>query len=132
MADKIGVLGEAITRTAGVTTVYSVPAAKASRFRIMYEIQGAGDATTDFTLTVNGIVVMTHSNITASNFLHSSPNAIKEGPNAAQPTGVDNDTTMSPAPSEYFMTAGDVMSYTIGGTTALACNVQAVGVEVDV
>lgn len=132
MSDKIGVLGEATTLTAGTTTAYTVPSAKAARCKIMYEVQGAADATTDFTITVNGIVAMTHANITASNYLHSSPNAVKEGPNAAQPTGVDGDTTMGPAPTEYYLSAADTVTYTIGGTDALACNVQVVGTEVDV
>ena len=132
MSDKIGVLGEATTLTAGTTTAYTVPSAKAARCKIMYEVQGAADASTDLTITVNGIVVMTHTNITASNYLHSSPNAVKEGPNAAQPTGVDGDTTMGPAPTEYYLSAADTVTYTIGGTDALACNVQVVGTEVDV
>ena len=132
MTDKIGVLGEASTLTAGTTTAYTVPASKAAKVKIMYEVQGNGDATTDFTITVNGVVAFTHSNITASNYLHSSPNALKEGPNAAQPTGVDGDTTMGPAPTEYYLSAADTVTYTIGGSDALACNVQVVGTEVDV
>jgi len=132
MTDKIGVLGSATTLTAATTAVYTVPSAKAARGKIMYEIQGHGDATTDFTITINGIVVMTHANITASNYLHSSPNAVKEGPNAAQPTGVDGDTTMGPAPIEYFLSAADIVSYTIAGSSALAMNMQFVGTEIDV
>jgi hypothetical protein len=132
MTDKIGVLGEATTLTAGTTTVYTVPASKAAKVKIMYEVQGAADATTDFTITINGIVVMTHANITASNYLFSSPNALKEGPLAAQATGVDGDTTVSPAPSEYYLAAADTVTYTLGGSDALACNVQVVGTEIDV
>jgi|TARA_Y100000310_G_C20629822_1_gene788006 hypothetical protein len=132
MTDSIGVLGSATTATAATTTVYTVPSAKASKVQVMYEIQGAGDGTTDFTITVNGIVVMTHSNITASNYLYSSPNALKEGPLAAQATGVDGDTTIAPAPSVYYLSAADTVTYTIGGTTAGSCNVQVVGVEIDV
>jgi hypothetical protein len=132
MADKIGVLGEATTTTAATTTVYTVPSSKAAKGRLFYEIQGAGDGTTDLTITVNGIDVMVHANITASNFLFSSPNAIKEGPLAAQSTGVDGDTTAAPAPVEYFLSAADTVTYTIAGTTALAMNMQFVGAEIDV
>ena len=114
MADKIGVLGEATTTTAATTTVYTVPSSKAAKGRLFYEIQGAGDGTTDLTITVNGIDVMVHANITASNFLFSSPNAIKEGPLA------------------YFLSAADTVTYTIAGTTALAMNMQFVGAEIDV
>jgi|TARA_Y100000310_G_scaffold345109_1_gene461854 hypothetical protein len=132
MADRIGVLGGATTATAATTTVYTVPSSKAAKGRLFYEIQGAADGTTDFTITVNGIDVLVHSNITASNYLFSSPNALKEGPLAAQATGVDGDTTCTPAPNEYFLSAADVVTYTIAGTTALACNVQFVGTEIDV
>ena len=132
MADIIGVLGEATTITVGTVNAYTCPAGKAAKFKIMYEIQGAVAGTTDFTVKVNGIAVMVHSNITASNYLHSSPNALKEGPNAAQATGVDGDTTVGPAPTEYYLSAGDTVTYTIGDADALACNVQVVGAEVDV
>jgi len=132
MSDKIGVLGEGSTLTAGTTTVYTVPSAKAALVRIFYECKGAADGTTDLTITINGIAVMVHSNITASNFLFSSPNAIKEGPLSAQATGVDGDTTGAPAPIEYYLSAGDTVTYTLGGSSALAMNIQAVGTEIDV
>lgn len=132
MTDKIGVLGEATTATAATTVVYTCPASKAARIKLFFEIQGAADATTDLTITVNGIAVMVHSNITASQFLFSSPNALKEGPLAAQATGVDGDTTAGPAPTEYFLSAADTVTYTIAGTTALGMNIQVVGTEVDV
>ena len=132
MTDKIGVLGSATVATAATTVVYTVPSAKAAKVKIMYEIQGAADATTDFTLTVNGLVVMTHANITGSNYLYSSPAALKEGPLAGQADGVADATTLAPAPAEYYLTAANTISYTIAGTTALSCNVQIVGTEVDV
>ena len=132
MTDKIGVLGEATTATAATTTAYTVPSGKAAKCKLFYLIQGAADATTDFKITVNAIDVVDHANITASQYLFSSPNALKEGPLAALPTGVDGDTTGAPAPSEYYLSAGDTVTYTIAGTTALSCNVQVVGTEIDV
>jgi hypothetical protein len=133
MADKIGVLGEATTATAATTTAYTVASGKAAKCQIFYLMQGStSDATTDFKILVNGITVMDHSNITQSNYLFSSPNAMKEGPLSALPTGVDGDTTAAPAPAIYFLAAGDTVTYTIGGSTAGSCNVQVVGVEIDV
>lgn len=132
MADKIGVLGEATTATAATTTAYTVPSGKAAKCQIMYMIQGNADATTDLSVAVNGITVMSHSNITGSNYLFSSPNALKEGPLAALPTGVDGDTTCAPAPGIYYLSAADTVTYTVGGSTAISCNVQVVGVEIDV
>ena len=132
MADIIGVLGSASVATAATTTAYTVPTSKAAKGRLFYQVQGAADGTTDFSITVNGILVMDHVNITASNYLFSSPNALKEGPLAALPTGADGDTTNTPAPSEYFLSAADTVTYTVGGTTALSVNVQFVGTEIDV
>ena len=77
MSNKIGVLGEATTATAATTTVYTVPASKAAKVRIMYEVQGGAGAGTTFKITVNAIDVMVHGAITASNYLFSSPNALK-------------------------------------------------------
>ena len=133
MADKIGVLGEASTASAATTTVYTVPSGKAGKCQIIYLIQGStSDATTDFKILVNGITVMDHSNITQSNYLFSSPNAMKEGPLSTLPTGVDGDTTCAPAPPIYYLSAADTVTYTIGGSTGGSCLVQVVGVEIDV
>lgn len=132
MTDIIGVLGEATVATAAVTTVYTVPSGKAAKGRLFFQCKGAADGTTDLTITVNGIDVFVHANITASNFMFSSPNALLEGPLAAAPTGADGDTTNAPAPIEYFLSAADTVTYTLAGTTALGMNCQFVGTEVDV
>ena len=132
MSDQIGVLGSAAVLTAATTAIYTVPSGKAAKGRIFYSVQGAANGTTDITITVNGINVMVHSNITASNFLFSSPNALKEGPLAAAATGVDGDTTGAPAPIEFFLSAADIVSYTLAGTDALAASFQFVGTEIDV
>jgi hypothetical protein len=133
MADKIGVLGEATTASAATTTVYTVPTGKAAKCQVFYLMQGStSDATTDFKILVNGITIMDHSNITQSNYLFSSPNAIKEGPLSTLPTGVDGDTTCAPAPGIYYLSAADTVTYVIAGSTGGSCNVQVVGVEIDV
>jgi hypothetical protein len=134
MSDKIGVLGSAAVLTAATTPIYTVPTGKAAKGRIFYRVVGNSDASTDITITVNDVIVMTHSNITASNILFSSPNAIKEGPLATTAqTGVDGDTTGAPAPIEYFLSAADIVSYTLAGSAALAgTSFQFVGTEIDV
>lgn len=131
MSDKIGVLGEATTLTAATTAIYTVPSGKAARGRIMFSGQGAADATTDFKITVNGIVIFDTVNIAASNFLFSSDSAILLI-QAGLPTGLTVAQTVAPFPKDYYLAAGDVVSYTIAGTTALAMNAQFVGTEVDV
>ncbi len=131
MSDKIGVLGEATTLTAGTTTVYTVPSGKAARGRIMFAGQGAADGTTDFKITVNGIVVFDTANIGASNYIWSSSAALYLA-SAALPTGATAAQVASPYALDFYLSAADTVTYTIGGTTALAMNVQFVGAEVDV
>lgn len=131
MSDKIGVLGEATTLTAGTTTVYTVPTGKAARGRLMFSAQGAADATTDFKITVNGIVIFDTQNIAASQYAFSSSSALLLI-QAGLPTGLSAAQTIGPYPLDFYLSAADVVSYTIAGTTALACNVQFVGTEVDV
>ena len=66
MTDKIGVLGEATTTTVGTTTVYTVPASKAAKVRIMWAGEAhASTSTGDLTITVNGIVVAERLNFPA-------------------------------------------------------------------
>lgn len=131
MSDKIGVLGEATTLTSGTTTVYTVPSAKAARGRIMFAGQGAADATTDLKITVNAIIVFDVSNITASYYIWSSSSALYLA-SAALPTGLTAAQVVGPYALDFYLAAADTVTYTIGGTTALAMNVQFVGTEVDV
>jgi hypothetical protein len=136
MADKIGVLGEATTLTAATTTVYTCPAAKAAKGRIMYSFQGAADGTTDLTITVNGIDVEVIVNVAASGRIWSTTaflaNATAAGATSTAPIGTAVATTVGPAPIDYYLSAADTVTYTIGGTTALVMNIQFVGTEVDV
>ncbi len=131
MSDSIGVLGSAAVLTAATTTIYTVGSGKAAKGRIFYKMQGAADGTTDLTITVNGLAVMVTANITASNFAFSSPNAMLEIL-ATEPTGVDGDTTAAPAPIEFWLSAGDTVTYTLAGSDALAASFQFVGTEIDV
>lgn len=131
MTDKIGVLGEASTLTAATTTVYTCPADKAAKCRIMYLGQADAGGIIDFKITVNGIDVFSQANITASNYIFSSPNAMFEKI-ATLPTGVDGDTTCAPAPIDYYLAAGDTVTYTIADASAISLSVQVVGTEVDV
>ena len=58
MTDKIGVLGEATTASAATTTVYTCPAAKAARVKVMWSgLSHASTGTGDLTITVNAIIM---------------------------------------------------------------------------
>jgi len=131
MSDAIGVLGQGTTSTSGTTTIYTVPASKAAKARLQLQFQGATDDTTDLTLTVNGVAVMTRTNVTGSQFIISNSTLL--GSTITQtPDGTTAALTISPAPFEYYLSAGDTVTYTLGGSNAVLMNAQVVGVEIEV
>lgn len=133
MTDKIGVLGEATTSAVGTTTAYTVPSGKAAKCRIMYRIQsGSAASTTTVDIAVNGITVMTQAAMNVSTYVHSTKAQLNSGAVATAPTGSTDATTVAPAPIDYYLSAGDTVTYTIGTLGATAANVQVVGAEIDV
>ena len=133
MSDQIGVLCEATTATAATTTVYTCPAAKAARGKIMWSgLSHGSTGTGDLTLTVNGIDVAVILNMTAARYLHSNSTLLVNPETAAAPTGATALLTVAPAPFEYFLSAGDTVTYTVGTLTMQSLNVQFVGTEIDV
>ena len=133
MADKIGVLGEATTASAATTTVYTVPSAKAAKVKIMWSGRSdASNADGDLTITVNAIAVAIILNMTADRYLHSNSTLMVNPETAAAPTGATALLTVAPAPFEYYLSAGDTVTYTVGTRTMQALNVQVVGTEIDV
>ena len=134
MTDKIGVLGGATTTTVATTTVYTVPAAKAAKCQIQCKITAHGsNSTGDFLVTVNGAVIFSHLNIPATEIMWSnSTTALYDPSTSVDPDGTTAALTLAPGPAVYYLSAGDVVSYTIGTDALVACDVQVVGVEVDV
>ncbi len=133
MSDKIGVLGEATTITAGTTTAYTCPSAKAAKCKIMWSGQShASNSTGDLTITVNGIAVAVVLNMTAARYVHSNSTLMVSAEGSVAPTGATALLTVSPAPFEYYLAAGDTITYTIGTDDMVAMNMQVVGTEVDV
>ena len=133
MADKIGVLGEATTASAATTTVYTVPSAKAAKVKIMWSGRSdASNADGDLTITVNGIAVAIVLNMTADRYLHSNSTLMVNPETAAAPTGATALLTVAPAPFEYYLSAGDTVTYTVATRTMQALNVQVVGTEIEV
>jgi hypothetical protein len=133
MADKIGVLGEATTATAATTTVYTVPSGKAAKVKIMWSGRSdASNADGDLTITVNAIAVAIVLNMTADRYLHSNSTLMVNPETAAAPTGATALLTVAPAPFEYYLSAGDTVTYTVATRTMQALNVQVVGTEIDV
>ncbi len=133
MSDKIGVLGEATTATTGTTTVYTVPTAKAAKGKLMFSGQAhASNSTGDLTITVNGVAVATILNMTAANYIFSSSVQLNEGVQAAAADGVTTANTVAPSPEEYYLSAGDTVTYTVGTDDMQSLNMQFVGTEIDV
>jgi len=133
MADQIGVLGESTTATVATTTVYTVPSAKAAKVKIMWSGASHGSTGTgDLTITVNGADVAVVLNMTAARYLHSNSTLLVNPETAAAPTGATALLTVAPAPFEYYLSAGDTVTYTIGTLAMVAMNFQVVGTEIDV
>lgn len=133
MAAKIGVLGETTTVTASTIAVYTVPASKAAKVRLMWWI--SAPSTCRCQLVVNGATVF--DDTAGGNEFTASAAAV-----ATPATGVVvaftatdpiNATThvLSPLPVDYYLSAADVVQLIISGTDATAVRVQVVGVEDD-
>jgi hypothetical protein len=133
MADIIGVLGEATVATIATTTAYTVPSGKAAKVKIMWLGKSGADGNGDLTITVNGIAVATLVNMVTVEFYHSTSTLlIQDASITTAPTGVTALLTVSPAPFEYYLSAADTVTYTIGTTAMNSMNFQVVGTEVDI
>ncbi len=131
MTDIIGVLGEASALT-GTVTVYTVPSGKAAKIRIIHRITASAAADSTFALIVNGIQIMKTAAMGNSFFQYSNSIAPGVAAAAAAPLGTTAALTVAPAPTEYYLSAGDTVTYTIGGTDLIAASVQVVGSEIDI
>jgi hypothetical protein len=133
MSDRIGVLGEATATTVSTTTVYTCPASKAAKVRLMARFQG--DTNSVVAILVNGMEVARNAVMTTAHYNYT----IKGGGllayaagNAAAPSGLANALTVAPADPIYYLNAGDTIQYTVVTAALLAMNFQVVGVEIDV
>tara|TARA_Y100000310_G_scaffold122525_1_gene121200 strand:+ start:3319 stop:3723 length:405 start_codon:yes stop_codon:yes gene_type:complete len=134
MSDKIGVLGSETTTSVATTTVYTVPAGKAAKVQIQVLITAhAANSTGDFLVTVNGAIVFSHPNLPATEIMWSnSATALHDPSTSVSPDGTTAALTCAPGPAIYYLSAGDVVSYTVGTDALALCNVQVVGTEIDV
>lgn len=130
MADIIGVLGENTNVAVGTYTVYTCPTTKAAKVKIMFAASAAGGGATVLSIAVNNTTILTKS-ITASNFCWSSTEA-QQKMSATTADGSAKADTVAPGPAEYYLSAGDIVSYTLATTNPTAINVQVVGAEVDI
>jgi hypothetical protein len=131
MADNIGVLGSATTATVGTTTAYTCPASKSAKVKIMWLALTANTGTLAF--AVNGITIATIAASSGAEYWWSTTTVLKT--EAGTPTNAPDGTTalltVAPAPFEYYLSAGDTVTYTIGVANCTSINVQVVGAELD-
>jgi len=133
MSDKIGVLGEATTVSIATTTVYTVPTGKAAKVQLMFLAKSGADSSGTLAINVNGIAVATSVALTTVEFFHSSNALLFNDPSATvTPGGLTAALTVAPAPMIYYLSAGDIVSYTVAVTALNAMNIQVVGTEIDV
>lgn len=130
MADKIGVLGEVSGLTVGTHTVYTCPTGKAARAQLFY--RGTAGSSSGIKVNVNGIEVMLASGLTSGHFIFSSRSALYENTGTTAPTGVDDATTVAPAPAVFWLSAGDTVTYEVTTAALSAMLFQVVGSEIDV
>ncbi len=132
MADVIGVLGTASALTVATTTVYTCPAGKAAKVRLMCVFQGS--ANTTVAILVNGAQVALNTAMTVNHYNYTIKGggmfAYASG-NATPATGLANALTVAPADPIYYLSEGDTIQYTVGTAVLLAMNFQVVGVEID-
>jgi hypothetical protein len=133
MADIIGVLGEATTVTIGTTAVYTCPSGKAAKVRIQWVGKAGADSLGDLAFTVNGMLIASWLNLITVEYFHSTSTIlIQDNSITAAPTGATALLTVSAAPFDYYLSAGDIISYTIATTAMNEMNCQVVGTEVDI
>jgi hypothetical protein len=133
MSDKIGVLGEASATAVSTATVYTCPAGKAAKVRIMARFQG--DTSSQVAFLVNGMEVARNAAMTASHYnytIRGDGLLSYAAGNASAPNGVSDALTVAPADPVYFLSAGDTIQYTVIGAALLAMNCQVVGIEIDI
>jgi len=137
MTDKIGVLGELLNVSASLTVanhvVYTVPSGKAAKCQIMFTLKTGGDSSGTFAITVNGAVIMQTIALTTVEY-HNSSTALmwEDASSTAEADGITVARTCAPAPMVYYLSAADVISYTVATTALNSISFQVVGTEIDV
>ncbi len=129
MADKIGILGSSTTATAGTTTAYTVPTGKAAKVKIMF--RGVAGTNSTIKFTVDGIEIFISGALTSGHYAYSSSDKMLNT-GATVPGGTTDASTVAPGPKDYYLAAGDTITYTIGTADFSSFAVHIVGTEVDV
>lgn len=130
MSNKGGVLGESTTATAGTNTAYTVPSGKWAKVRFMF--RGIAGTNSTLALNANGVALFTTAAMSSGSAIYSSTGLPRYIDAPANIDGSTEAKTVMPYAREYFLSAGDTVTYTIGTADMQSINVQVVGVELDV
>lgn len=149
MAAKIGILGENSATAEATVTVYTVPADKSARVRVLFLLEG-GAGTFHYSVLIGtpGTESNFHNNYSANADLFSGTRER----DSQQPTDSmfagdagymesagfifnsltnNNPWVVAPMPLDFFLSTGDTVRYNISGTAAVDHLIQVHGVEDD-
>ncbi len=140
MAAVIGILGENTAVAAATVTVYTVPASKAAKIRVLFGIEGSGSAWSyDILIGTPGSEQTIHREVASGGDVFSGMEA--GGSIVSNTIGiVDNGATLDldgaidqlilPYPHDFFLSTGDTVRYIISDA-AVDHLFQVIGVEDD-
>lgn len=144
MAAKIGILGESTVTTQGSVTLYTVPADKAARVRVLYTAE-AGAGNTDYSLEIgtpgsektyanqsgSGVDHLSGVPTSGSIYLKSQEGAHVGSRGASLVNAGDDCALNAPLPFDYYLSTGDTVKVLIGTTDLVDHLCQVMGVEDD-
>ena len=131
MSDNMGVLGSTTATVIGTNTVYTCPANKAAKFKIMGIMQFG--ASSDVGILVNAQEVARTGAMTAANYNWTAKGAGLFGgvASATKPDGTTAAKTIAPCDVIYYLSAGQTVQQTVATANLTANNIQVVGIEID-
>ena len=144
MAAKIGILAEStVVTTSSLTTVYTVPADKAARIRVIYGFENQNSSVYQIRIGQPGdFSTIQRGPLTAGDDVFSgiagADNKAANLTGHAEGAGIlnldDNNvpSIITPLPFDYYLSTGDTVKFLIDGSSdAFDHIVQVVGVEDD-
>jgi len=142
MAAKIGILAESTTTTVATTTVYTVPADKAARIRLIFAVKGGGSGIVFGVLIGSpGVHKQLLRELGSSSYMYSGMPASATQLITAQGMYVEsvgdytaaggNRYAVTPWPFDFYLSTGDTVRTFIATDTSDLILFQVIGVEDD-
>lgn len=132
MTDIIGVLGATTQTAVGTHTAYTVPTSKAAKVKLMFRGQSGSGGLSVVSAAVNGVTIFQSATMPATQDFGSNSGRMLQGPHTTTFfNGATVDATIQPGPSEYYLSAGDLVQVVVAGGALTSLNFQVVGTEVD-